>query len=104
MVAGGIRRSATLNKLKGKLREAADKCADYLLKYAHMLKYDKCLKRGFPIASGVIEGACCYLIKDRLDITGARWGLAGAETVLKLRSLVSSGDFYEYWLFHQSIG
>jgi hypothetical protein len=100
-VAGGIRRSATLKKLSGKLREAADKSADYLLKYAHMLKYDKYLKRGFPIASGVIEGACRYLIKDRLDITGARWGLAGAEAVLKLRSIVSSGDFDNYWLFHK---
>lgn len=99
--AAGIRRSATLNHLRGKSREAADKCADYLLKYAHMLKYDKYLKRGFPIASGVIEGACRYLIKDRLDITGARWSLAGAEAVLKLRSLVSSGDFDDYWLFHK---
>jgi len=41
------------------------------------------------------------LINDRLDITGARWGLEGAESVLKLRSLKSSGDFVAYWKFHK---
>ena len=35
-----------------------------------------------------------------MDITGARWGLSGAESILKLRSLVTSGDFDEYWKFH----
>jgi len=54
-----------------------------------------------PIATGVIEGACRHLIKDRMDITGARWGLEGAEAALKLRSLRSSGDFDEYWSVHK---
>ena len=57
-----------------------------------------------PIATGVIEGACRHLIKDRLDVTGARWGLNGAngaEAILKLRSLRSSGDLDEYWDFHK---
>lgn len=40
------------------------------------------------------------MVKDRLDITGARWGLAGAEAVLKLRALVSNGDFDDYWSWH----
>jgi hypothetical protein len=48
----------------------------------------------------VIEGACRYLIKDRMDITGARWSLEGAETVLRLRSLLVSGDWNDYWRFH----
>ena len=41
------------------------------------------------------------MINDRLDITGARWELEGAEAVLKLRSLKSSGDFDQYWKFHK---
>ena len=65
------------------------------------LKYGEALQEGFPIGSGVIEGACRHLINDRLDITGARWGLAGAEAILKLRSLKSSGDFNDYWTFHK---
>jgi hypothetical protein len=41
-----------------------------------------------------------HLVKDRMDITGARWGLAGAEAVLKLRAVISNGDFEEYWKYH----
>ena len=59
------------------------------------------MSNGFPIASGVIEGACRHLINDRLDITGARWSLLGAEAILKLRSIKSSGDFENYWKFHK---
>jgi len=57
----------------------------------------KALEQGFPIASGVIEGACRHIINDRLDVTGARWSLQGAEAILRLRSLKSNGDFDEYW-------
>ena len=67
---------------------------------AAYLKYDDYLKAGLPIATGVIEGACRHLIKDRMDITGARWSLRGAEAVLRLRSLYVSGDWHEYWRFH----
>jgi len=98
-VAKGLRLSATRQKIKE--RNGVDKCADYLLKNKERLQYDVALKAGFPIASGVIEGACRHLINDRLDITGARWSLQGAEAVLTLRSLKSSGDFEEYWVFHK---
>ena len=100
-VAGGIRRSATRRGLEGKAREAVDRCANYLLKNAGYLKYDTYLAKGFPIATGVIEGACRYLVKDRMEVTGARWSLAGAEAVLRLRALQASGDFDAYWHFHE---
>jgi triphosphoribosyl-dephospho-CoA synthetase len=100
-VAAGIRRSATLKGLEEKARENADKCADYLLKYRPYLQYDECLSQGYPIATGVIEGACRHLICDRMDITGARWRLECAEAVLQLRALRSSGDFDAYWKFHK---
>lgn len=77
-----------------------DQCADYLLKYKDYLRYDQYLAKGMPIATGVIEGTCRNLINDRLDITGARWGLTGAEAILRLRSLRKSGDFQAYWAFH----
>jgi hypothetical protein len=64
------------------------------------LHYDRALAAGLPIATGVIEGACRHLVKDRMDRTGARWSLRGAEAVLRLRSLRSSGDFEAYWAFH----
>jgi hypothetical protein len=100
-VAAGIRRSATLRELDPRAREGIDRCADYLLNHTRYLQYDEYLAMGLPIATGVIEGACRHLIKDRMDITGARWSLAGAEAVLRLRALRSSGDFDAYWRFHE---
>lgn len=100
-VAAGIRRSATNKKLRKAQREAIDTCCDYLLNKSPYLKYHQYLAKGFPIATGIIEGACRYLIKDRMDITGARWRIPGAEAVLKLRSLKASGDFTAYWKFHE---
>jgi len=100
-VAAGIRRSATLQKLSPKARKAVDSCAKYLHNHSQYLRYDEYLAQGLPIATGVIEGACRYLIKDRMGITGARWSLVGAESVLRLRALHSSGDFDEYWRFHE---
>ena len=99
-VAAGIRRSATKRDLPVDQRKGADACADYLIAKRSMLRYDQYLRQGLPIATGVIEGACRHLIVDRLDITGARWSVRGAEAILRLRSLRSSGDFDDYWRFH----
>jgi len=99
-VAASIRRKATCLGLDARSRENADRCADYLLAKRDYLNYPRALKQGWPIATGVIEGACRHLVKDRLDLTGSRWGLNGAEAILKLRALRSNGDFEEYWRFH----
>ena len=82
-------------------RKPVDGCADYLLHYRPYLSYDEALAAGLPIATGVIEGACRHLVKDRMNITGARWSLEGGEAVLRLRALRSSGDFDDYWKFHE---
>ena len=100
LVAAAMRRSATRRGLNQKERGRLDKCANYLLKYRAYLHYDEYLAAGLPIATGVIEGACRHLVKDRMELTGARWRLAGAEAVLRLRSLRASGDFADYWKFH----
>lgn len=102
LVAAGIRRSATKRSLPEEDREQMDACADYLLKNASYLRYDHYLKNGYPIATGVIEGACRHLVKDRMEITGARWRLERAESVLQLRALLASGDFEAYWDFHEA--
>lgn len=82
-------------------RKGLEAAVRYLTGRAPQLRYDKVLKAGWPIATGVIEGACRHLVKDRMDITGARWGLDGAEAVLKLRAMRANGDFDAYWHFHQ---
>jgi len=99
-VAGQIRRQATNAKLDGPQRAGADTCAAYLTSKRPYLDYPTALHNGWPIATGVIEGACRHLVKDRMDITGARWGLDGAEAILKLRAIRSNGDFDEYWHYH----
>ena len=99
-VAAGIRRSATRQCLSAAKREAADSCARYLINKRKLLGYADALRQGFPIASGVIEGACRYLVKDRMDRTGACWSLDGAEAVLRLRALRTNSDFDDYWRFH----
>ncbi len=101
-VAAAMRRAATVAGLSSDTRKPVDTCADYLLKYASYLHYDRYLAAGYPIATGVIEGACRYLVRDRMELTGARWRLIGAEAVLKLRALRASGDFDAYWDFHEA--
>jgi hypothetical protein len=100
-VAGGMKRSATKRGLSRRERAPVDTCAVYLQRHARFLRYQQYLATGLPIATGVVEGACRHLIADRMDLTGARWSLAGAEAVLRLRALRSSGDFDQYWNFHQ---
>ena len=99
-VVAAIRQSATLRGLTEEEREPVEKCANYLLKNSQYIRYRDFLAEGFPIATGVIEGACRHLVQDRLGITGARWHLAGAEAVLHLRAVHSSGDWNDYWAFH----
>jgi hypothetical protein len=64
------------------------------------MHYDEYLKQGWPIASGAVEGAYKNLVKDRMERSGMRWQVPGAEAVLKLRALKLSGDMDEYWAFH----
>jgi hypothetical protein len=99
-VAGNLRRAATRTGLEPAQRANADTCAKYLTNKRTYLDYPTALKQGWPIATGIIEGACRHLVKDRMDLTGARWGLHGAEAVLKLRALRCNGDFETYWRYH----
>jgi hypothetical protein len=100
VVAGVLRRMATQRGLQGSKREAVDKAADYFLNNKEYMHYKSYLELGLPIASGVIEGTCKHLVKDRFEISGARWGLEGAEALLQLRSIYQSGDWQDYWRFH----
>lgn len=99
-VAAGIRRRASAARLSKQERTKADACAKYLTNKADYLDYPTALASGWPNASGIIEGTCRYLIADRMDITGARWSVDGAEAILKLRAVRANGDFDDYWKFH----
>ena len=97
-MAAALRTAASgLSKAR---RQTAVKTARYLDAKAPYLDYPAALAAGWPISSGVIEGTCRHLVKDRMDITGARWGITTAEAVLKLRALQANGDFDTYWTYH----
>jgi hypothetical protein len=102
LVASVLRHLATQQNLQGSKREAVEKAADYFLNNKEYMHYETYLELGLPIASGVIEGTCKHLVKARFEISGARWGLDGAEALLKLRSIYQSGDWQEYWTFHMA--
>jgi hypothetical protein len=97
-VAAALR--ATAARLGKARRKTIEKTAAYLQAKAPHLDYPKALAAGWPIATGVIEGACRYLVKDRMDITGARWGTDTAEAILKLRAILANGDWDAYWAWH----
>jgi hypothetical protein len=102
-VAGTIRWwEARAKELDAAAHEAIRVSCDYLSDRTRtrLMHYEAALRDGLPIATGVIEGACRYLVKDRMDRTGARWSLTGAEAVLRLRAIKASGDFDAYWQFH----
>ena len=99
-VASGIYRRATAEGLAKSKRKKADEAARYLKNKAPHLDYPTALAAGWPIATGVIEGAVRHVVRDRMDVTGARWSVEGAEAVLKLRAVRANGDFDDYWRFH----
>ena len=78
-----------------------DKAVTYLNNNHRHMKYDKALAQGWPIATGMIEGACRFVIEDRFGITGARWSPDGAEVVLKLRAVVVNGDLGDYMNYYK---
>ena len=96
----GMRQSATLLKASESACEVVETCARYLLDRLWNLDYKSALAKGWPIATGVIEGACRHLVKDRMGITGARWDLPMAEAVLRLRALQVSDHWAAYLRFH----
>jgi hypothetical protein len=97
-IAAALRQAAA--GLSRARRATAGKTAAYLEAKAPYLDYPAALAAGWPIATGVIEGACRHLVKDRMDITGARWGVQTADAILQLRALLANGDFDAYWDFH----
>lgn len=95
-VIRGLRALGTRRGVKGNKKKTLGKVCGYLKKNLSRMRYDEYLKAGYPIASGVLEGACRHLVKDRLERAGMHWTAAGAQAMLDLRSLYVSGQWEEY--------
>lgn len=97
-VITGLRRMATTRRLRGEKRKTIDGVCRYFENNQHRMHYDEYLRQGYPIATGVIEGACRHLVKDRMERSGMRWTLSGARSMLHVRCVHQSSnhsDFYQ---------
>ena len=94
-----FRQLAQEKKRTSAQREILTKTADYFERNLPYMDYPTYLANGWPIASGVIEGACRHLVKDRMELSGMRWLQDGAESLLHLRSVAENGDWEAYRLF-----
>jgi hypothetical protein len=92
-VIGGIRQMATKRELSEPKWEKVEDCLAYFAVRADYMKYDEYLAAGYPIGSGVVEGACRHLVKDRMEHTGMRWRIAGAQAILSLRAIYVNDDW-----------
>jgi hypothetical protein len=86
-VIGGIRQMATKRRLPKRRREKVDQYLNYFTQRCEYMKYDEYLAAGYPIGSGVVEGACRHLVKDRMEQSGMRWRIEGAQAILNLRAI-----------------
>ena len=99
-VVKGLRSMVTKRKLTGNKKKTLTDVSNYLYRNRSRMNYNLYLKKGLPIASGSVEGACKNLIKDRMERSGMRWTQRTAEAMVKMRATYLSDDFEEYWKFH----
>jgi hypothetical protein len=82
-------------------RQAVRRTVNYYRRNCTYMRYDEYLAQGWPIGTGVIEGACRHLVKDRMEQSGMRWTQTGAQAVLDLRAVRLNGHWDRYWQFHR---
>jgi hypothetical protein len=99
-VISGLRQMMTKRDLKGTRRKTIVEVTGYFQRNRARMKYDEYLANGYPIGSGVVEGACRHLVKDRLERTGMRWRPEGAQAMLDLRATYLNGEWDPFWAYH----
>jgi hypothetical protein len=99
-VIGGLRQMQTKHKLSKSKREQLSKIITYLANNQAYMRYDVCLSEGYPIGSGVVEGACRHVVKDRMEGTGMCWCIPGAQAMLHLRAIHLNGDWDAFQKYH----
>jgi hypothetical protein len=99
-VIRGMRYQTTQRDLKGQKRQTIREAAAYLERNRDRMKYDEYLAAGYPIGSGVVEGACRHLVKDRMERSGMRWLPSGAQAMLDLRATYLNGEWNAFWEYH----
>lgn len=101
-VIGYFRRllAAEPKRVSAAQRRAISGAATYFENNREYMKYDEYLAAGYPIGSGVAEGACRHVVKDRLELTGMRWTVDGAQSLLHLRAIYLNDDWESYHSYY----
>lgn len=94
-----LRRLGSRKQLQGTKKKKLKLLTTFLETNLHRTQYDEYLAAGYPIATGVIEGACRHIVKDRMERTGMRWKIPGAQAVLELRTIHTNGDWESFQQF-----
>lgn len=94
---GGLKQMLSKHELSTAARHSLSQVIGYLERNRKHMRYEICLEKGYPIGSGVVEGACRNLINDRLELTGMSWTLQGAESVMRLRAVHINKDWESFW-------
>lgn len=97
-----LRQLAKTKKAKAAQKKQLMKTANYFERNLPYMNYQTYLSLGFPIASGVIEGACRHFVKDRFELSGMRWLQTGAESLLRLRAVAENEDWDAYHAYHRN--
>jgi hypothetical protein len=106
-VIGGLRQMIAKDKEKDRdkrkfnstQRKTLNKVIGYFDRKKKFMRYDEYLANGYPIGSGVVEGACGHVVKDRMEGSGMRWSVPGAQAMLDLRCVYLNenwNDFHDY--------
>jgi hypothetical protein len=99
-VIGGLRRLRDRHELKGERKRTINAVIRYYQNNRRHMEYDNYLAAGYPIGSGVAEGACRHLVKDRMEQTGMRWTVGGAQAMLHLRAIYLNGHWDDFVNYH----
>ena len=96
-----LRALAKQPKISKRKRTQLIKTANYFERNLPFMDYPTYLSNGWPIASGVIEGACRHFVKDRCELSGMRWLQSGAENLLRLRAIAENNDWDDYHAYRK---
>jgi hypothetical protein len=102
-VIGGLKQTLSKQKLKKSQRKVLEEAIRYFDNHRQWMQYDKYLQAGYPIGTGVVESSCGHTVKDRMEGTGRRWSVEGAESTLLLRSVYTSNDWDGFWNSHMAM-
>jgi hypothetical protein len=99
-VIDNLKQTITQKKQKAASRHALQSVITYFVNHQHMMKYDEYLAKGYPIATGIVEGACGSLVKNRLEQSGMRWSAKGAQAMLDERAVKFNHDWQTFWVYY----